>query len=172
MLSAEAVAWLGVVGFGVYHGLNPSMGWPLAVANGLAARRDTAVFATVLPLGVGHLLAMAVVLNGMDRADSMGNLQAAGSFDELWRSPRAVEVRRRVASCPKNCWMIGSASPVMKKYLRRTARWANPAGGYIHAMHQHEWGDMHWRITGRKADGSLDYEGGWQNNRFSFSINP
>ncbi|HSB26088.1 MAG TPA: hypothetical protein VLE94_23540 [Burkholderiaceae bacterium] len=62
MLSAEAVAWLGVVGFGVYHGLNPSMGWPLAVANGLAARRDTAVFATVLPLGVGHLLAMAVVL--------------------------------------------------------------------------------------------------------------
>lgn len=47
----------------------------------------------------------------------------------------------------------------------RTARWANPAGGYIHAMHQHEWGDMHWRITGRKADGSLDYEGGWQNNR-------
>jgi hypothetical protein len=62
MLSAEAAAWLGVVGFGVYHGLNPAMGWPLAVANGLAARRDAAVFATVLPLGVGHLLAMAVVL--------------------------------------------------------------------------------------------------------------
>jgi hypothetical protein len=62
MLSAEAAAWLGVIGFGVYHGLNPSMGWPLAVANGLAARRDAAVFATVLPLGVGHLLAMAVVL--------------------------------------------------------------------------------------------------------------
>jgi hypothetical protein len=62
MWSAEAAAWLGVVGFGVYHGLNPAMGWPLAVANGLAARRDRAVFATVLPLGVGHLLAMAVVL--------------------------------------------------------------------------------------------------------------
>jgi hypothetical protein len=62
MPSAEAAAWLGVVGFGVYHGLNPAMGWPLAVANGLAARREAAVFATVLPLGVGHLLAMAVVL--------------------------------------------------------------------------------------------------------------
>jgi len=62
MLSAEAAAWLGVVGFGVYHGLNPAMGWPLAVANGLAARRDAAVFATVLPLGMGHLAAMAVVL--------------------------------------------------------------------------------------------------------------
>jgi hypothetical protein len=62
MLSAEAAAWWGVVGFGIYHGLNPGMGWPLAVANGLAARRDAAVFATVLPLGIGHLLAMAVVL--------------------------------------------------------------------------------------------------------------
>jgi len=62
MLGAEAAAWWAVVGFGLYHGLNPAMGWPLAVANGLAARRDAAVFATVLPLGAGHLLAMAAVL--------------------------------------------------------------------------------------------------------------
>lgn len=47
----------------------------------------------------------------------------------------------------------------------RTSRWAHPAGGYIHAMHQHEWGDMHWRITGRNPDGTLALEGGWQNNR-------
>jgi hypothetical protein len=38
------------------------MGWPLAVANGLGERRDTAVFATLIPLAAGHLLAMAVVL--------------------------------------------------------------------------------------------------------------
>ncbi len=62
MPGAEAAAWWGVVGFGLYHGLNPGMGWPLAVANGLAARRDGAVFATGLSLGVGHLLAMAAVL--------------------------------------------------------------------------------------------------------------
>jgi hypothetical protein len=59
---AHAAAWLGVVLFGAYHGLNPAMGWPLAVANGLAARRGSAVFATMAPLGLGHLLAMAVVL--------------------------------------------------------------------------------------------------------------
>jgi len=47
----------------------------------------------------------------------------------------------------------------------RVARWSDPAGGYIHAMHQSLWGDMHWRILGKQADGSLDYEGGWQNNR-------
>ena len=54
--------WAAVLAFGVYHGLNPAMGWPLAVANGLAARRDSAVFATLGPLGAGHFLAMAVVL--------------------------------------------------------------------------------------------------------------
>ena len=38
------------------------MGWPLAVANGMAQRRASAVFATLLPLGGGHFMAMAVVL--------------------------------------------------------------------------------------------------------------
>lgn len=54
--------WLLVVAIGAYHGLNPAMGWPLAVANGLGARRASAVFATFVPLGAGHFLAMAVVL--------------------------------------------------------------------------------------------------------------
>jgi hypothetical protein len=58
----HAALWLAVVAFGVYHGLNPAMGWPLAVANGLSARRDAAVFATFTPLAAGHLLAMAVVV--------------------------------------------------------------------------------------------------------------
>lgn len=59
---ATASLWFGVIAFGVFHGLNPAMGWPLAVANGLGEKRDTAVFATWLPLGAGHLLAMALVL--------------------------------------------------------------------------------------------------------------
>lgn len=47
----------------------------------------------------------------------------------------------------------------------RVARWKNPSGGYIHAMHSALWGDMHWIIKGKNSDGSLIYEGGWQNNR-------
>lgn len=54
--------WLAVVALGVYHGLNPAMGWPLAVARGLEQKRDAAVFATVGPLGAGHFAAMAIVL--------------------------------------------------------------------------------------------------------------
>lgn len=38
------------------------MGWPIAVANGMTARRASAVFSTLLPLGAGHLMAMMVVL--------------------------------------------------------------------------------------------------------------
>lgn len=47
----------------------------------------------------------------------------------------------------------------------RAARWKDPAGGYIHAMHSKHWGGYHYRITGKNADGSVAYEGGWQNNR-------
>lgn len=54
--------WLGVVAVGAYHGLNPAMGWPLAVANGLTDKRGASVLATFVPLGAGHLLAMALVL--------------------------------------------------------------------------------------------------------------
>ncbi|MDR1866019.1 MAG: peptide-binding protein [Bacteroidales bacterium] len=47
----------------------------------------------------------------------------------------------------------------------RVRRWKNPAGGYLHAMHSHDWGDFHYRITGKDKKGNLTLEGGWQNNR-------
>jgi hypothetical protein len=47
----------------------------------------------------------------------------------------------------------------------RSARWADPAGGYFHAMHPALWGDFTWRITGKDAMGEVTKEGGWQNNR-------
>jgi hypothetical protein len=61
-LNATAALWLTIIAIGVYHGLNPAMGWPIAVANGMAARRAGAVFTTLLPLTGGHFAAMAVVL--------------------------------------------------------------------------------------------------------------
>jgi hypothetical protein len=47
----------------------------------------------------------------------------------------------------------------------RVAGWADPAGGYFHAMHPSLWGDFTWLITGKDAQGNLTMEGGWQNNR-------
>jgi hypothetical protein len=47
----------------------------------------------------------------------------------------------------------------------RAQRWSDPTGGYIHAMHKHRWGGYHYQITGKDADHTVSYEGGWQNNR-------
>ena len=54
--------WLAVVASGLYHGLNPGMGWPLAVSAGLFERSSHALVAALCPLTVGHLLAMFVVI--------------------------------------------------------------------------------------------------------------
>ena len=64
--------------------------------------------------------------NGMEKScwfDTMGNLNDVEDFITLWKSPKAQEVRRKVANCPKSCWMVGSASPVMKKYIKNIAPW-------------------------------------------------
>lgn len=52
-----------------------------------------------------------------------GNLHDVEDFMTLWTGARAKAVRDKVANCPKSCWMIGSASPVMKKYITKVAPW-------------------------------------------------
>jgi hypothetical protein len=54
--------WLAVVASGLYHGVNPGMGWPLAVSAGLMERSSRALIAALWPLALGHLLATLVVI--------------------------------------------------------------------------------------------------------------
>jgi hypothetical protein len=54
--------WLAVIASGLYHGFNPAMGWPLAVAAGLMEKRSLAVFSAFGPLSIGHFVAILVVL--------------------------------------------------------------------------------------------------------------
>ena len=54
--------WLIVVASGLYHGVNPGMGWPLAVSAGLMEKSSRALLAALWPLAAGHLLAMLVVI--------------------------------------------------------------------------------------------------------------
>lgn len=60
--------------------------------------------------------------NGTREKEVLGNLDRQ-SWDELWNSPEAENVRRRVRACSRNCWMIGSASPAMHKYIWKPAWW-------------------------------------------------
>jgi hypothetical protein len=58
----ETGLWLAVVASGVYHGVNPGMGWPLAVSAGLMGRGRRDLIASLGPLGAGHFMAMAGIL--------------------------------------------------------------------------------------------------------------
>ena len=64
--------------------------------------------------------------NGLEESKwkkSMGNIRKAEKFEDIWFSKEADEVRELVRTCPKNCWMVGTASPVMKKYIHKPAMW-------------------------------------------------
>ena len=64
--------------------------------------------------------------NGLEERywkESFGNIRNVQSFDQLWYGPQADKVRALVRTCPKNCWMVGTAAPVMKKYIRHPAAW-------------------------------------------------
>lgn len=60
--------------------------------------------------------------NGTKEKEVMGNLNEQ-SWDELWNSARAENVRKKVRNCNRNCWMIGSVSPAMHKYIWVPAAW-------------------------------------------------
>lgn len=54
--------------------------------------------------------------NGTVEKEIMGNLNKQG-WDELWNSPKAESIREKVRSCNRQCWMIGSVAPAMRKYI-------------------------------------------------------
>ena len=54
--------WLALVASGLYHGVNPGMGWPLAVSAGLMDKTPRALFRALWALSAGHLLATLLVL--------------------------------------------------------------------------------------------------------------
>ena len=54
----------------------------------------------------------------------MGNIRETPNFMTIWESEQAQQVRAMVRKCPKNCWMVGTASPVMHKYIKHPLKWA------------------------------------------------
>ena len=66
----------------------------------------------------GHIMPC----NGSDEPMIMGNLNNQ-TFDEIWYSQKANNMRNQVKGCPKQCWMIGTASPAMKKRFLIPTKW-------------------------------------------------
>jgi hypothetical protein len=55
-------SWAGILALGAFHGVNPGMGWLFAVALGMQERRRLAVCRAMLPLALGHGLAIAAAV--------------------------------------------------------------------------------------------------------------
>ena len=62
MTSEMTTSWALLLGLGVFHGINPGMGWLFAVALGMQERSHTAIYKALLPLMGGHALAIAIAV--------------------------------------------------------------------------------------------------------------
>jgi hypothetical protein len=54
--------WVALAGLGLFHGLNPAMGWLFAVALGLNRRSQTIVLLSLVPIALGHAAAVAAAV--------------------------------------------------------------------------------------------------------------
>ena len=54
--------WLAVFGLGLFHGINPAMGWLFAVALGLQEQKRAAVFRALPPMVLGHALSIGIII--------------------------------------------------------------------------------------------------------------
>src|SRR5688572_15619793 len=64
MMSAEVgptTLWVMLL-LGAYHGINPGMGWLFAVALGMQERSARAVARSLVPIAIGHALAIGTVV--------------------------------------------------------------------------------------------------------------
>ena len=64
MNHAPAWGWVVLFFLGAYHGMNPGMGWLFAVALGMQKQSGRVVWQSLVPIALGHALAIGVVVAG------------------------------------------------------------------------------------------------------------
>lgn len=84
-------------------------------------------------------------------------------FDQLFVNGQQQRMARYPNYRPDASHFGGTAADAISK--ERVAKWSSPQGGFVHALHRYEWGGFHYLIKGKNSDGTLQLEGGWQNNR-------
>jgi hypothetical protein len=94
----ELWSWLAIAGLGLFHGVNPAMGWLFAAALGLNRKSERAVWLALIPIGLGHALAVAMVLVAvlaLGLVIEPGHLQRLAGFVLLsWAAWHALYGRR------------------------------------------------------------------------------
>jgi hypothetical protein len=59
--ASELWPWLALAGLGLFHGVNPAMGWLFAVALGLNRGNRRSVLLSLAPIALGHAAAVAAM---------------------------------------------------------------------------------------------------------------
>jgi len=85
------------------------------------------------------------------------------AFSWLWLNGERL-IRARYPNYDPRALPMGGVSADATSPAR-SARWADPAGGIIHALHASRWGDMHIAILGKRPDGALQLAPAVGNNR-------
>jgi hypothetical protein len=155
--------WLAVFGLGVFHGINPAMGWLFAVALGLQEQRRAAVFRALPPMVLGHALSIAIIIGTVLlarislphrtlRIVAAAILFAFGLF-RLLRSRHPNWVGMRVGFFDLTLWSFIMASAHGAGLMLVPFFLPSPAAG---ESHHHDAHQMHaWAFTNFSAPSLL-----------------
>jgi hypothetical protein len=155
--------WLAVFGLGVFHGINPAMGWLFAVALGLQEQRRAAVFRALPPMVLGHALSIAIIIGAVLlarislphrtlRIVAAAILFAFGLF-RLLRSRHPNWVGMRVGFFDLTLWSFIMASAHGAGLMLVPFFLPSPAAG---ESHHHDAHQMHaWAFTNFSAPSLL-----------------
>lgn len=94
----------------------------------------------------------------------VARIQKGLSIDGLICSGK-MQIMARYPNYQEDAVLNGFAKDAVSR--ERTARWSNPKGGYIRALHHAEWGSNSYIITGKTEEGDLTYRWVGDNNRGS-----
>ncbi|NLZ03711.1 MAG: PDZ domain-containing protein [Phycisphaerae bacterium] len=86
-----------------------------------------------------------------------------GKIDQLFVDGRRQHPARYPNYDPEAKFFGGTSGNAISPQHART--WTHPEGGYMHALHSAMWGSKHYVIVGVDADGTIQFRGGWQENR-------
>ena len=146
--------WLVVFALGLFHGLNPAMGWLFAVALGVQEQKRAAVLRALLPIALGHALSIGIIIGAVLVArislphsilkfSAAAILFAFGLF-RLFRARHPNWVGMRVGFGDLTLWSFIMASahgaglmlvPLFLKSADGHGTAANATGSHMHAMH-------------------------------------
>lgn len=141
------------------------LGEPLWLDEGLSGR-EGAPFVLAAAPGARPVLSGALPLAALEwqpwRHGIWRARLAGPRFQRLWLGEREL-TRARYPNRDARLTMGGAAADATS--AERVARWQDPAGGVLHAIHGSRWGGLQVPILGRNPDGSLRFGPQVGNNR-------